>query len=440
MGISPIRLRLSALIALAVLLEAVFVYVVWHSAAMPLPRLLLWLTAAGIVYLIAVWMLVSRRAGVPLGRSAAWLIFAAALVFRLTLLPLTPAVSHQLWRFHWDGKIEHAGFNPYVYAPANHLFDPIRTPADASVPTPQRAAAHPPLAELLLHWDYNWFPGLRTGKILFVAADLLLILLLMRMLRGRGLRPEWALIYAWSPLAVFEVAGNGHLEPVAALLVLLGLGWCDRRARAAGVSIAAAATSLWYAVVLIPVVLVGAGKRWARSLRWGIGLAVVVSAPFWFASRRFVLGDIVRNVRAAGARPFNASLYVIARAWFGTHAGAILACALVIAVLVFVCRRRVEPLRAGFLVVSALLLVLPQVQPWFMLWLLPLMVFFPEAAWLYFSVAVLWAYAVGSSEAGVIAEYVPLYALLAWQAWRNRRQPAATTSAPNGGRVAQAQP
>jgi hypothetical protein len=52
------------------------------------------------------------------------------------------------------------------------------------------------------------------------------------------------------------------------------------------------------------------------------------------------------------------------------------------------------------------------------LWLLPLLVFFPEAPWLYFSVAVFWAGLAGTHPGGVWIEYAPLYALLAWQAWR----------------------
>ncbi|MGH9483417.1 MAG: hypothetical protein ACRD1F_00045 [Terriglobales bacterium] len=352
-----------------------------------------------------------------------WFLFLAAVVFRLTLLPLTPTLSHQLWRVHWDGEIAHAGFNPFVYAPNNGLFSPIRTPADAAIPDSSRAAVHPPLAEILFHWDYDWFPGLRSEKIFFVIADLLLIALLMRMLRQRQLPVEWVVLYAWSPLAVFEVAGNGHMAPVAALLAILALGWSQHRARASGVAAAAAALSLWYAFTLVPLAIVGAGKRWARSLRWGIAFAVLVSLPFWVASQQFVLGDIVRNLRiAAAAAPFNASLYALLHAAAGAAGAAILAAGFVVLSIVLVCVRKMEPLRAALWLLTVLLLLLPQVHPWFVLWLLPLVVFVPNPAWLYFSVAVIWAYAVGHQPGWVVAEYVPLYALLGWQLWHGRRR------------------
>lgn len=372
--------------------------------------------------------MVRQGTGAALGRRSLWFIFLTATVFRLTLLPLTPALSHQLWRVHWDGKIAHAGFNPYIYAPNNSLLSPIRTAVDAAVPAQNRAAVQPPLAELLFHWTYNWFPGLRPGKIVFVAADLLLLVLLIRMLRRRKLPAEWVLIYAWSPLAIFEVAGEGHIAPVAALLALLALGWSEHRARSAGVAAAAAALSLWYAITLVPLVIVRAGKRWGRALRWAIACAVVLSLPYWFASSRFVLGDIVRNLRAAVAvaAPFNASVYALLHAAWGAHAAAVVSTLLVLAAIVFLSVRRIEPLRGALWILTVLLLVLPQMQPWFVLWLLPLVVFFPEPAWIYFSVAVPWAYLMGRQPGWTMVEYVPLYALLGWQLWRESRRSAAS--------------
>lgn len=422
MGTFAIRLRSPALIALAILLEAVFARILLMRQASAV-HFLLWLSAAGIFYLIAVWLTVRSSFQSGRRRRVAF-IFLAALVFRLTLLPLSPSLSRQLARFHWDGKIEHAGFNPYVYAPNNGLFNPIRSPADATLPASGRAATHPPLAEILFHWNYNLSPGPRSEKVLFIVADLLLLALLMRMLKDHDLPPDWALIYGWSPLAVFEVAGNGRMEPIAGLLVLLALLWAQRRPRSAGVAIAAASLSLWYAAALLPQVLVATGKRWGKTLVWGITTAVILSAPFWFFSQRFVLGDIVRNLRLAALAPsFNASLYALARSWFGAYAGAIVACGLAAAVIVLASMRRLPPLRAALFILSTLLLVLPWVQPWYVLWLLPLLAFFPEPAWLYFSVAVLWAYAVGSRQGWVVVEYAPLYVLLGWQAWRRRAVP-----------------
>ncbi|HET9783817.1 MAG TPA: glycosyltransferase 87 family protein [Terriglobales bacterium] len=423
------RLRNSRLlVALAVVLEAVFVVVAWrpNAANFPLPRTLLWLSAAGIFYLIAV--AVTLRAHTGSGLRLRWIVLAAV-VFRLTLLPLTPQSAAQAQRYRWDGKIQQAGFNPYAYPPASDMFSPVRAPEDAAVPNPQVAATAPPLAELLFRWNFGWSSGLRTGKILWVVCDLLLIGLLIRMLRRRALPLEWVLLYAWSPLAVYEVAGNGHLAPAATLLLLAALHGVEKRPRWAAAAAVAAGMTQWFAWTLAPVVVVAARRRWRSVLAAGVAAAVLFSLPFWFFSTRFMLPALAGNVRSylAAAPIYNASLYALVHAWFGAHAGVVLAVALTLAAIVSACVRRLPPLRAGFVIISTLLLVLPQVHPWFALWLLPLVVFYPQAPWLYFSVAVLWAYLVGTHPWGVLIEYAPLYALLAWQAWQRPRaakQPA----------------
>lgn len=244
------------------------------------------------------------------------------------------------------------------------------------------------------------------------------------MLKARHLPPEWVLIYAWSPLAVFEISGNGHMESAAALFALLALHWSGRRIRLAAVAIASAALTQWYAFALIPTVVVAAGARRWRGLingvAWLVGWSVLLTLPYLWINKHLALATIAANVRAhAASLPiFNASLFAIAAAWFGTHVALALAVAVVGAVIIVTAARRADPLRAAFLIIGALLLVLPHLQPWFLLWLLPLLVFFPEVPWLYFAAAVPLAYLLPQHSALIWVEYVPLFALLAWQGTR----------------------
>lgn len=411
------------MIALGILLEASFVLLARAPGASGI-RLGVLLTAASTFYLIAAALVLRTPPGGT--RAGVRFIVLAAVVFRLTLLPLTPTLSHQLWRFHWDGQIQHDGFNPYQYAPQNALFAPIHQPGDAAIPAPAEAAFHPPLAELLFRWGYDWLGGLTAMKLLFLVGDLLLIGLLVHALRQRQWPAERVLLYAWSPLAVFEVAGNGHMEPVAALLVLLMLAAIERHPRWAGWAAASAVLTQWYAAVLLPLALGRAGKRWPSVLAVMLVWSALLTLPYMWMSQHFALGRLAANawVHARGAAPFNASVFAVAAAWFGRTGATAVAIGVVTAVVAMTLVRGRGPdqhsfdaLRAGFLILGALLLVMPQVQPWYVLWLLPLVVFWPEAPWLYFSVAVWLAYALPRHPGWIWLEYVPLYGLLLWQTW-----------------------
>lgn len=396
------------LVASAVALEAVLLALLrWPQAG------LLWFYAAAALYLIALAVVV-RGGG---GRTRLRFILLAAVVFRLTLLPMLPQRSNELYRTHWDGEVQHAGFNPYQYAPANDLFNPIRVANDQLVPAPALAAYRLPFAELLARWSFNLSPRVRLEKILFVVFDILLLLLLVRMLRARQWPQERVLIYAWSPLAIVEIAGNGHIEAAAALLLLLAVHWAARRPRLSAAALALAALTQWFAWVAAPAVLAAGRRKWLGRAAAMALCFVVVMLPYAFMNKHFALRVIVANVRAHWSllAPFNASLFALVANWFGRRAAEIVAAGVLIVVIAKSMVRKFEPARAALVAIAALLLVAPQVQPWYVLWLLPLLALWPERGWIYFSLAVPLAYLAPSHGWVVWVEYVPLFALMAWE-------------------------
>jgi len=64
---------------------------------------------------IAYWIAASNfKVDMGKGRQAVF-FFAVAIALRVIALPLAP--SDDLWRYEWEGKIQRAGFNPYLIAP-----------------------------------------------------------------------------------------------------------------------------------------------------------------------------------------------------------------------------------------------------------------------------------------------------------------------------------
>ena len=80
-------------------------------------------------------------------------------------------------------------------------------------------------------------PSVGAMKILFTALDLLVLAALLRWLRRLGRSPAWATIWAFHPLVIVEFSGNGHLDSLMVLMVVLALwsleeGWDVRAALA----------------------------------------------------------------------------------------------------------------------------------------------------------------------------------------------------------------
>ena len=96
----------------------------------------------------------------------------------------------------------------------------------------------------------------------------------------------------------------------------------------------------------------------------------------------------------------------------------------------WVAARKMEPVRAAFLVVGTILMFAPNGYSWYFTWIVPLLCFFPSPAWIlltvlqFLSYNVLIAYQVtGEFRFAPLFQwltYAPFYALLIWEIFAKR--------------------
>jgi len=154
-------------------------------------------------------------------RRQATIFWGVAIILRLVALPLAPA--DELIRYQWDGKIQTAGFNPYLIAPSDSKLDDLRHgfPEAAKINHPELPAFDAPGAELL----FRILAGVNRPffyKIFFAIADLAIAALLLQLIGG-GRRYVIAAWYAWNPLAVYSFAGAAHFDSVMILALIGGI-------------------------------------------------------------------------------------------------------------------------------------------------------------------------------------------------------------------------
>lgn len=230
-------------------------------------------------YVAAVGWVLLRR---PPVLSAVALVLVVAAGMRLVLVDEKPALSNDVYRYVWDGRVQAAGINPYRYAPNAPELVPLR---DESIyPRMNRLGvrtAYPPVAQGLFAGLYRIeSSSIAWTKLAIVILDLCSIGLLAYLLSRLRRPPAWALLYAWHPLVAFELGGAGHVEGLVVLLVLAALaaalvGGIVRT----GLLLAAAALVKPYALLLVPALV---GGRRALVLASGVVVATiaVAYAPF----------------------------------------------------------------------------------------------------------------------------------------------------------------
>src|ERR1700736_7084454 len=155
-------------------------------------------------------------------RKQAILFWGIAIILRLIGLPLAP--GDDLFRYQWEGKIQNAGFNPYLISPADPHLAQLRHdfPQAAKINHPELRAVDPPGAELLFKVLSAITDRPLFYKIIFAIADLAVAALLLGLIGGEG-RYRGAAGYAWNPLVVYSFAGAAHFDSFMILSMVGGI-------------------------------------------------------------------------------------------------------------------------------------------------------------------------------------------------------------------------
>jgi alpha-1,6-mannosyltransferase len=227
--------------------------------------------AQGAVYLVAarvVWR------GVAAPRCLV-MILAMAGAMRLVPLAAPPFLSTDIYRYVWDGRVQGAGINPYRYIPVDPHLTRLR---DAAVfPKINRSTyartIYPPVAEAFFLAVTRISQSVTAMKAAMVGSEAVVILILVALLRERGLPPERVLIYAWHPLPLWEFAGSGHVDALAVLFIVLAV-WGRRRLPdwLVGMILAAGALVKFFPAAIAPALY----RRWDWRLPAAFAATVVV--------------------------------------------------------------------------------------------------------------------------------------------------------------------
>ncbi|HXV77487.1 MAG TPA: hypothetical protein VD788_14325 [Candidatus Polarisedimenticolaceae bacterium] len=328
-------------------------------------------------------------------------ILAAALLFRLIAACGPPALSDDVYRYVWDGRVQLHGIHPYLFAPTDPRVEALRDENWRRINHPQLITIYPPVSQLLFAALAASGAGPGGFRIALGLVDFGVVLALSLLLRRLGLPGERVVLYAWNPLAVLEASGSGHVEPLGIAFVLLATAWIiGCRHRLSTAALAAAIHVKLLPVVLIPVF---APSYRIRGVVWLVLWLLVLWAPYGLSGPAFgaglwayaeswehnssifalvetalvaldsgrLLEPLVSSVKErSGAAwvPWD-SLY--RWLWPPGLARALVAGAGIVWVVAVARRDGIPLARRCLLAIGGVLLLSPTLHPWYVLWVLP---------------------------------------------------------------------
>ncbi len=209
-------------------------------------------------------------------------ILVGALLLRLALLPMSPMLSDDVYRYLWDGRLVAAGIDPYPYVPADPTLARYHDTLYRLQGYPTTNTIYPPGAQLLFAaavatgslFGDPYPAGYLVWKGMLLLAEMVAIGALLGVLRGMRLPPRRAILYAWHPLAVVELAGQGHTDALWVLALALALWGYAAGRGGRGLP----ALALGGALRLHPLTAIPLWLRFMRRPERNVGL--LLSLPF----------------------------------------------------------------------------------------------------------------------------------------------------------------
>jgi alpha-1,6-mannosyltransferase len=372
---------------------------------------------SAILYVASILVILTQ----PTNRISFWIVIAFAIAFRATTIFADPFSSSDIYRYVWDGIVQHAHISPYLYVPGDPALSFLRAPHQRIFDNINRRdyahTIYPPVAQMI-YWGATLFsPTVLAMKLVMFAFECVAAVALLSILRLLGRPTIQILLYAWCPLLVWEIGGAGHIDAAVFAFVTLALLFRYREQPIlTGLFLAFAVMTKFYPLVLLPALYKRGDWKMPVTLAAVCGLVYlpylsVGKLVFGFlygytreegidSGARFFLLELMQTLHGIEHIPVIAyllfcaailgsiSLWAWARASkesFNTWAA-----------------RNDNPafLRAAMLLGFAMMLLFSPHYPWYIVWLIPLFTLVPNLPLLTYLMAFFYLFTTALADPG----------------------------------------
>jgi hypothetical protein len=312
------------------------------------------------------------------------LLFAVS--FRLPLVFQHVGPDNDMIRYMYDGRLQRLGYNPFAVIPSDPAVASTHTDETRLMPSRNAATPYPAAAQLFFRLVVTVHESGRAMKIALNLCDLLTIAVLIAWLRETNRSPWLALLYAWNPLVILEIAHSGHVDALGALWIAV-TAWMLSTGRGMR---AAIAFVIAVAIKLLPIVLLPLFWKRVRARDAAVGALVLAALYFPFRSAGSLPLGAVPNV-VAFIR-FNGPLFkALARTLTPQGAAAVAVLAgLAVATWMRFTRSADDPAAWGW-PMAVSLAAAPVIYPWYLMYFTPFLftrAALPLVAWTYSAIPV----------------------------------------------------
>jgi alpha-1,6-mannosyltransferase len=372
-----------------------------------------------ILYLGAALIILTQ----PVDRFTFPIILLVAVACRTVALSAAPYLSSDIYRYVWDGVVQHAHVSPYRYVPGDAALAFLHQSHESIFEKINRRdyahTIYPPAAQALFYLITWISPTITFMKTVMVLFEGVTMYALVGLLRSLGIRREQTLLYAWCPVVVWEIAGSGHLDSAAmAFIALALLARYRRQTILTGLFLGVAVLLKLYPLVLLPALYRRGDFKMPATVAGVVALGYAAYSSVGLLVFGFLGGYVQEEGLATGARYF---LLELTQQIAGFHNVSIAAyfgfCAAVFLGMIWWCWRvagsdggnyqrpfdfggAASFLPPAFALAAALMFLFSPHYAWYILWLIPFFTLMPNLPILTYLLGFFYLYTTALAEPG----------------------------------------
>ncbi len=415
------------LVALGIVTE--LLYLVLYFPTSPGDGVAMFIGVNALAFLpfaILLWHTLITKTKTDTPKSIVWLIVFFGLLFRLTLVPLTPVASDDIYRYVWDGKVALSGANPFVLAPNDPLLSSLHSEdLPSKINFPGMRTIYPPLAQgFFLTSNLLFGDSIAGMKLLLTLCELCTLLVLLALLRHLAINPAMVVAYAWCPLPIMYFGLDGHIDALGVPLLLLSIYLIIRNRTVSGTfSLGLAGLAKLYPMFVVPLLL---DVRKNLKANATVVLPLIIFSVGCLAYFEPTWGLVESFMVYTSQFEFNGSVFSIVNVVLNENTTSHLVCiALFVAWILVVMLLNRSLIEKTFLAFLGFIICSPVVHPWYLSWLAALIVIRWSPAVLSLLIlsnlsnVVVYQYKVSGkwvdSPLLMMLEYLPFFVLLIWE-------------------------
>jgi len=421
----PLRYKIILIVA-AVLFEISFL-LLYVLKDKPIINYTIIYLASSCLFLLFVFLI--WKINLPAKYFTALLIFG--LIIRLSFIHVKPIGSDDIYRYIWDGKVQTAGINPYLYLPNDLKLQNLHSDIIPKlVNYPDMKTIYFPLSQWLFFAGYTISHESFWGyKLLLLLFELLTIYALFLITKKLNIPVKNILLYVLCPLPIIQFAIDSHLDGFGLPLLLFSLYFYLGNKKTISLFFLGLSFSIKpVGLVLIPIMFF-IDKSWKEKIK--IVLIPLIAFAIQFLPYIFTSNPFEMLFIYARNWTFNGFVFNIVNYFINNNQTARIVCGLMLFIFLLpIFFNKMDLIKKFYYSILLLMIFSPVVHPWYIAWLVIFLpITFQLSGIIYAALSSLTVFTVLNYQLNavweeyplvLILEYLPLAVILYYELKKNK--------------------